>query len=117
MSFTHSCRDVALEADGSTLVAKCLMKDNKTYKNSRLSLDLLIGNIDGEFRWNFRDFSKSARNVTLEDGFLSGDLKDGDGDWVSSRMDLNAHIKNNNGHLEGLDAFLPTPPEDSLLEA
>ena len=98
MTFTDSCKDIKLEAP-ATLVAQCKMENN-TYKESKLSLDTLIGNVEGEFRWGHRDFSHSAEHIALsKDGVLTAELKTTDGKKIKKSLNLNTNIENKNGVL------------------
>lgn len=107
MPFTDTCKDLKLEAP-ATLVAQCLLSDNRTYKESKLSLDTLIGNVEGEFRWGYADFSKTAENITIgKDGVLSAELKITAGGKVKKSLNLNTNIANKNGVLIGVN--IPQP--------
>lgn len=103
MPFTDTCKDIKLEAP-ATLVAKCLASDNVTYKESKLSLDTLIGNVDGEFRWGSGDFSKTAESITINKvGELTADLKTTAGVKSKKTLNLNTNIANKNGVLMGVN--------------
>ena len=109
MSFTNTCKDIKLEAP-ATLVAQCKTLDNSTYKESKLPLDTLIGNVEGDFRWGFRDFSKTAENITItitgsnvKSVELTADLKTTAGGKVKRVLNLNTNIANKNGVLIGVN--------------
>ncbi|UNI24681.1 hypothetical protein JDV02_010411 [Purpureocillium takamizusanense] len=46
-------------------------------------------------------FRQSASNIRVDDGhILRASIKNDDGDWVDSEIDLNTFIGNNNGRFE-----------------
>jgi hypothetical protein len=100
-AFYESAANVRLE--GSTLHATCFKSDG-THVESVLPLDPIIGNIDGVFKWGFRHFPNSARNVRLVDGFiLRAELSKPDGSWHDATLDLGANICNVEGVLTAKD--------------
>ncbi|KZV78670.1 hypothetical protein EXIGLDRAFT_783437 [Exidia glandulosa HHB12029] len=52
-------------------------------------LDLVLGNIDGKFKWGNRGFSASASDVELSGTTLVAQLKDASGMLVKDSIDLN----------------------------
>lgn len=113
MSLIETCRNIRLE--GSTLLAECRTSDNGAYRLSSLSLDTLIGNVGGVFRWGHRNFSSSAQGLNVSgNGYLSAELKTPKGTWELTILDLNTNIRNNNGILEGFNITYDQSVLDAL---
>ncbi|TFK35023.1 Cyanovirin-N [Crucibulum laeve] len=101
MPFTDSCKSVTLT--GTVLSAECKLADNKTYKPASISLDKLIGNVGGKLTWGHVNFSQTCKDIVLKGSVLTAVCKTSDNKWVASELDLNAHIQNNKGLLEGVN--------------
>lgn len=101
MSFTKSSRDVSVTSD-FLLTAECKQFDGH-FKRSFVQLDPVLGNADGSFHVEGRDFSKSARNVCLkvEHGStaLHASLRKMDGSWQDTSFNLDVIVANRNGTL------------------
>lgn len=93
--FSKSARMVMLM--NGRILSCGLMGVNGTYFYNELDLDDVIGNFNGELKWNGNNWSKSSRNATLEQGVLSAELKTRNGEWKSSSIDLNQYIGNSKG--------------------
>jgi hypothetical protein len=103
MAFQRSAHNIRLE--GSTLHATCSKTDGE-HVESALPLDSVIGNIDGVFKWGYKAFSRSARNIRLVDGVtLRAELSKPDGSWHDATLDLGAHIRNIEGVLTVDDQY------------
>jgi hypothetical protein len=103
MAFQQSSDNIRLE--GSTLHATCFKTDG-THVESALPLDTCIGNIDGVFKWGYKAFSQSARNIRLVNGVtLRAELSKPDRSWHDATLDLSAHIRNIEGVLTVDDQF------------
>lgn len=74
---------------------------NKKNK-SILYLNNFIGNDDGNFIWNGKNFSHGSKKLRLEDMILYGELKKRNGEYVESNIDLkeNIIINTQNGELK-----------------
>ncbi|KAF8996177.1 CVNH domain-containing protein [Cyathus striatus] len=109
MPFTDTSRNIRL--DGATLHADCrVAPGSDKYKTSHLALDNIIGVVDGQLRWGYRNFSQNAKNIKLDGSQLSADVKTVDGKFVTHKLDLNSNIHNNKGSLEGLNIHRPVTP-------
>ncbi|KAF9639482.1 Cyanovirin-N [Lasiodiplodia theobromae] len=101
MSFTKSSRDVSVTSD-FLLTAECKQFDGH-FRRSFVQLDPVLGNADGSFHVEGRDFSKSARNVCLkvEHGstILHASLRKMDGSWEDTSFNLDVIVANRNGVL------------------
>ena len=97
MSFSASSKDIHLE--GATLFADCAKADGEEFSSSRLDLDNMIGNIDGNFQWGESSFSQSAQNIRLEGSTLYAELQTPSGNWQDASVNLDEHIGNMDGEL------------------
>ncbi|OJD35282.1 glutamine-serine-proline rich protein [Diplodia corticola] len=101
MSFTKSSRDISVTSD-LLLSAECKQISGH-FKRSFVQLDPVLGNADGSFHVEGRDFSKSARNVGLkvENGsaILHASLRKMDGSWQDAAFNLDVIVANRNGSL------------------
>lgn len=65
-----------------------------------INLDSILGHSDGKFNWGGRNFTASARGISLSGSELSAELQYR-GSWFEDRIDLSQHIRlNKNGKLE-----------------
>jgi len=101
-NFSASVRNVTLDRDYD-LIAECTAI-NGHKKLSSISLNDVLANEDGYFRWASPapgSFGASARNVKLVDGgkFLEAELRTCNGSWRTDRISLNERIENNDGDL------------------
>ncbi|KAF9174868.1 hypothetical protein BGX21_010659 [Mortierella sp. AD011] len=99
MSFSATSMNAYLHHD-HILRAVCQDEDGNCVE-SELDLDDLIGNEDGWFTWDSGNFSESARDVRLEDGYLlTAELPMRDGGYRERQgIDLNERVSNDNGQL------------------
>ncbi|KKY22557.1 putative glutamine-serine-proline rich [Diplodia seriata] len=101
MSFTKSSRGISVTPDFQ-LSAEC-KQINGHFKRSSVRLDPVLGNADGSFHVEGRDFSKSARDVSLkvENGstILHASLRRKDGAWQETALNLDVIVANRNGSL------------------
>ncbi|QRV78806.1 CVNH domain protein [Ceratobasidium sp. AG-Ba] len=99
MSFSKSSRNIQLQGN-SVLSAQCERADGQSFAPSTLDLNTCLGNIDGSFKWGEKDYSLTARDVSLDGTNLSAKLQRADG--VSERhatVDLDERIENHDGNL------------------
>ncbi|KAI4151312.1 MAG: hypothetical protein LQ340_003581 [Diploschistes diacapsis] len=100
MSFHRSSS--AFEVIGSQLFADC-RNTSGIYCPSSLDLDLHLGNKNGAFDWNGKNFSKSARDVHfISNGssfILHATLRNRNGAWREAKTDLSDRLANHNGKL------------------
>ncbi|RPA80435.1 Cyanovirin-N [Ascobolus immersus RN42] len=99
MSFHASCEAFQL-VDGHILKARC-KNTRGEWKNSEIDLAHFVGNSDGWFIWDGKDFHKSARALNLEGGhYLTADLPKRDGGYRERQgIELNDRISNQDGRL------------------
>jgi len=103
-NFSFSSEKISLDGDYD-LIAECTNVDGHK-KLSSISLNQVLTNDDGHFRWvspgsGPGNFGASAKDVRLVDGgaTLEGDLKNCNNEWVRDRIHLNERIENSNGDL------------------
>lgn len=100
-NFSASATSITLDATYD-LIASCRAVDGHA-KLSSLSLNEILGNDWGHFKWVGRggNFGASARDVRLMDGgrILQAELNDGAGKWRSAEIRLDERVGNQNGDL------------------
>jgi len=99
MPLHESCRKFELKE--SSLFVECMLADGITWKLATFDLSTCIGNIDGKLTWGKTDFRSSSRDIRLEGTVLIAHCRKahGSNEWVESRLDLAARIRNDNGIL------------------
>lgn len=100
MSLSTTCRNLRLE--GVILVADCLDNDTKTYEESRLNLNMYLGNDHGSFDISGRRFAESSRYISLSKSgtTLHAELEGRNHhDWRPNQFDLENCIQNVHGYL------------------
>ncbi|KAI5857840.1 Cyanovirin-N [Tricharina praecox] len=101
-NFHTSAQDIVLK-DGHKL--KCELKNNSGRTvSASLDLNHYVGNTDGWFKWNGRDFTRSAKNISLVHGDggpkLEADLLCADGSYRARQgLHIADRIENRNGEL------------------
>ncbi|QDS77144.1 hypothetical protein FKW77_001314 [Venturia effusa] len=100
-NFSSSSSKISMDRDYD-LIAECTTV-NGHHKLSSISLNQVLANDDGHFRWVNQggNFAGSARNVQLLDGGrkLEAELCRCDGTWVWDRIYLDEKITNDDGDL------------------
>ncbi|KAM0810252.1 putative CVNH domain-containing protein [Seiridium cardinale] len=102
-NFSQSSARISLDNDHD-LIAECGAM-NGSRKLSSISLNRLLTNDDGHFRWAKEgNFAASARNVRLiHDGkFLQAELCSCNGSWRWDQICLDERIENSDGNLQML---------------
>ncbi|KAE8351573.1 Cyanovirin-N [Aspergillus coremiiformis] len=105
MSFHHTARNWRIHHDnGETLFRVELRDVQGNWHERTVRLDDHIGNTDGWFIWGGNGFTRTARNVRLEDTEWGPKLvavleSNGGGDRGDQGMLLGDKIKNEDGHL------------------
>ncbi|KAE8154346.1 Cyanovirin-N [Aspergillus avenaceus] len=108
MSFHNSARNLKLRSeDGKTLLLLELRDTKGKWHNRKVRLDDHIGNTDGWFIWGGSNFTRSARDVALENTpwgpKLCADLRMKDGGSRGRQgVMLSDKIQNVDGHLRFL---------------
>lgn len=104
-NFSSSSSNITVDRDYD-LIASCRGVDGQQ-KLSAISLNSVLTNIDGEFRWaKGGNFGASARDVILLDNgkVLEAELgRGGDRGWNRTTIRLDERITNDNGELRFLD--------------
>ncbi|ODM15310.1 Cyanovirin-N [Aspergillus cristatus] len=104
MSFHLTGQEIRVE-DNHILVA-LLQNEDGQWIESSIDLDEFVGNDNGHFQWDGKNFSQTASNVhfAIEGGadvpVLRGDLQDFEGNWNSRDLNLSERVVNVNGHFE-----------------
>jgi hypothetical protein len=96
MWFVSAIRNVRLE--GTVLIAEC-QTSTGDWQQSLLNLDHYLGNQDGFFDWQGKNFSWTAKDLQLKDTMLSACLKTMQATWLEASVDLNYRLTNKDGHL------------------
>jgi hypothetical protein len=102
-NYSQSSARITLDHDYD-LIAECGAGDGSR-RLSSLSLNRVITNDNGHFRWDREgNFGSSARNVRLTQGgrFLEAELATVNGDWRRDQICLDERIENSNGNLQML---------------
>lgn len=106
------CQDIRLEG-ASRLRAKCLFESPRDFQESAISLDSVLGNLNGSFCFG-SNFSASARNVHLKNITLFAELRTVSGDWQAREVELRRLVCNDGRGLQSLDTQrslrVPGPP-------
>jgi len=98
MSFSASSHDIKL-ISGGVIGATCKTVTG-ALNNSAFDLNQVLGNSDGYFSWGGKDFSASARNVSVSGSTLRAELRKIDGSWVWASVNLDERITNSDGNLK-----------------
>ncbi|RMY69602.1 hypothetical protein D0863_06347 [Hortaea werneckii] len=108
----YRCQDIRLEG-ASRLRAKCLFESPRDFQESAISLDSVLGNLNGSFCFG-SNFSASARNVHLKNITLFAELRTVSGDWQAREVELRRLVCNDGRGLQSLDTQrslrVPGPP-------
>jgi hypothetical protein len=99
-SFMNACRNLKLDS-GSVLRAD-LQRNDGTWRDAAIDLNMVLGNVDGRFTWSAKSFSQSTRQISMDGSVLSAELLKVDNSWASDKVDLQSHIKNNNGVFQAI---------------
>ncbi|KAF9177428.1 hypothetical protein BGZ51_008769 [Haplosporangium sp. Z 767] len=102
-TFMHSSRNVRLDSDASNVLRADLQRNNGSWRDASIDLNMFLGNIDGKFTWERKDFQGSAREIKLKESVLSAELCKIDGSWVSDSFDLRDVIMNNDGVFQAVN--------------
>lgn len=118
--YTDSAQDLRL--DSPAVLHAQLRRNDGSYRNATIDLDLFLGNIDGHFSWQGKRFVGSARNISLKEGtILAAELCKIDGSWVAATFDMRDRILNADGNFQAtqVDALVGIPPnqEQTFLKA
>jgi hypothetical protein len=102
-NFSRSSEGTTLRQRGThdwELVSRC-RRVNRRMVDSRINLNDVLGNNDGQFAWGGGNFGASARGVRLVDGgrVLEAELRRVDGSWLWARVHLDERVGNSDGRL------------------
>ncbi|KAK3817668.1 MAG: Cyanovirin-N [Benniella sp.] len=101
MSFQETSKNINL-VDDHILSASCQGEDG-SWQDSSIDLDHFLGNNDGSFNWDGKDFSQSAGGAIIQEheGKLSlvCVLRQNNYEWKEASIDLSDRIYNSNGNL------------------
>ncbi|KAF7586026.1 hypothetical protein BBP40_009659 [Aspergillus hancockii] len=110
MSFHHSARNWRLRVEDGITWFRCELRDRHgEYHERTIRLDDHIGNTDGWFIWGGQNFTRTARDIRLEDSERGPKLvavmeMNGGGDRGLQGLYLTDKIENDDGHLRFLGA-------------
>jgi hypothetical protein len=112
-----SSRDLALT--NKTVLRGSLKRNDGSWREASIDLDMFLGNIDGKFTWNKKNFGDSSSRTELHGFVLSAELKRHDGSWSKSDFDLKDLILNNDGVFQATEVpillAIPKDQEGELL--
>ena len=100
-NFSATSRYIRL--DGTALSCQAQKRD-KSWVDSSIDLNNIIGNNDGSFEYPGDKYSETAQYVGLNGVTLNGSLQKRDKTWTNASVNLNVFITNNNGKLEGINS-------------
>jgi len=89
-----------LRVEHGILYAECLRYDGSRCESS-IDLNQYLGNIDGVLTWGLKAFTKSCKNITIQDGFwIVAECQRANGkEHILSKFDLRTRFRNENGVL------------------
>lgn len=98
---------------GKTILRAELKRNDGTWRDAAVDLNMFLGNIDGKFTWRQRAFSQTAQSLTMDGSVLCAQLKNKNGSWVQARYELRNSLLNNDGVFEAVQvpALLVLSPE------
>ncbi len=116
-SYIETSRHVVLQ--GTTLTAE-LQRNDGTWRAASVDLDLLLGNIEGKFKWGEKAFSTSGRSIQLDNTLLRAELGLSNGSWSADICDLSQRLMNNDGAFQAIEVpaiiTIPKEQEGTLLK-
>ncbi|KAF9920424.1 hypothetical protein BGZ65_011275, partial [Modicella reniformis] len=108
-TFMDSSRNVRLDSDVPNVLRAELQRNNASWRDAAIDLNLFLGNIDGKFTWDKRHFQESARGTKLKESVLSAELCKINGSWVLDSFDLRDVIMNNDGVFQAVNVTTNIP--------
>lgn len=102
-TFIESSQNVRLAEDTVSVLRADLKRNDGSWRDASIDLDMFLGNIDGKFTWNKRGFRSSARQTQLKGSVLSAQLCKIDGSWVMDTFNLGDVLMNNDGVFQAID--------------
>ncbi|KAF9537297.1 hypothetical protein EC957_008497 [Mortierella hygrophila] len=119
LTYILSSQNVKLDFGAPNILRADLKRNDGSWRDALIDLDLFLGNIDGRFTWGTKDFHKSARNVSLDESLLVAELQTKAGSWVPASFELQDNLMNDNGVFRAIDVpvFLSAPADhrDAML--
>ncbi|KAF9137262.1 hypothetical protein BGX30_010404 [Mortierella sp. GBA39] len=111
LTYTLSSQNVRLDSNAPNVLRADLQRNDDSWRDALVDLDMLLGNIDGRFTWGARYFHKSARQISLDGSLLIAELQTRAGSWVPASFDLQDNLMNDNGVFRAIDfpVFLSAP--------
>ncbi|CAF1421635.1 unnamed protein product [Adineta ricciae] len=98
-NFHLSSREIIIT--DNILRAQC-QKTDGTWNNSEVDLNTCLSNENGQIIWKlngqFADSCSQIKNID-QSSILTCEVQRGDGQWVTTQIDLREHIGNNDGTL------------------
>ncbi len=98
MSFSASSEGIKI-ISGGVIGATCKTVTGSK-NNSAFDLNQVLGNNNGFFNWGAKDFSASARNISLSGSTLRAEFRRIDGSWGWASVNLDERITNSDGNLK-----------------
>lgn len=78
-------------------------EDLAKWIQATLDLDLVLGNVNGNFEYGFKGFSHSAKNIQLDGTVLNADLQVEEGVWNNASFELEGKVYGRRGDLSARD--------------
>ncbi|KAG0001778.1 hypothetical protein BGZ80_008532 [Entomortierella chlamydospora] len=116
-TFMDSSSDVRLDPDTPNVLRANLRRNNSSWRDASIDLNMFLGNTDGKFTWEGSGFQASARGTNIKGSVLSAELCKIDGSWVSDSFDLRNVIMNNDGVFQAVNVpvLLAIPDEQQAI--
>ncbi|KAG9063304.1 hypothetical protein KI688_004186 [Linnemannia hyalina] len=119
LAYTLSSLKVRLDSDAPNVLRADLQRNDDSWRDALIDLDMFLGNIDGCFTWGTKFFHKSARHISLNGSLLTAELHTRVGSWVPASFDLKDNLVNDDGVFRAIDVpvFLSAPADhrDAML--
>ena len=111
--FMDSCRNLRLDGDDSSVLRADLKRNDGSWRDAFVDLNIFLGNTDGKFASNKKAFRDSARRIRLTGSVISAELQKDNDTWSSDSFDLRARLLNNNGVFQAIEVpiILAIPKE------
>jgi len=112
-----SCQSLTLT--NNTTLRGSLKRNDGSWRDASIDLDMFLGNVDGKFTWSKKNFGGVARNIELHGSILSAELKRNDGSWSKSEFELRDLLLNNDGAFQAIEVpillAIPAGQEQEVL--
>ncbi|KAF9987715.1 hypothetical protein BGZ65_002229, partial [Modicella reniformis] len=102
-SYTLTSRNVRLDSNAPNVLRADLRRNDGTWRDASIDLDMFLANIDGTFTWHNKRFHETARNISLDGSLLIAELKTLADRWVPASFELQDNLMNDNDVFRAID--------------